>query len=118
MLLNELKIFRILLIVNAITSLIITYLIILYNIENMSSKVLFVLFYALLWFFSLYKVYNLSKVGLYIYISLVILGFLLNILANHEKLNKLYNTMSLLEHLVIGGIITFAFFTKIRKKFN
>ena len=114
---KEIKIFKLLVALNALTSILITYLIFLYNIEYFDVKLIFILLYACIWFFSLYKIYNFSKLGLNIYISLVVLGFLLNLFSDFKVLGKVYYVTSLLEHLVIGGIISFSFYTKIKSKF-
>ncbi|MAI02225.1 MAG: hypothetical protein CMP40_00155, partial [Rickettsiales bacterium] len=79
---------------------------------------IFILLYALIWFFSLYKIYFLSKFGLRLYISLVILGILLSILSNLKIYGKLYYILSLLEHMIIGSIIVFSYFSKIKAKFK
>ena len=114
---KEIKIFKLLVALNALTSILITYLIFLYNIEYFDVKLIFILLYACIWFFSLYKIYNFSKLGLNIYMSLVVLGFLLNLFSDFKVLGKAYYVTSLLEHLVIGGIISFSFYTKIKSKF-
>ena len=113
--------FRLLIVANGIISASITYLItsnILYNIEKASANIFLILLYGLLWFFSLYKVYKFSKFGLKIYIVLVILGYLFNILSNFKDFNQLFYILSLTEHLVIGSILTFTFFTKIKSYYK
>ena len=45
--------YKILVLLNTIVSMIITYQIILYNIEKIDFKFYFILFYAVIWFFSL-----------------------------------------------------------------
>ena len=114
---KEIKIFRSLIIINAIISLVITYLIFLYNIELMIAKMVFILIYGLIWFFSLYKMYAFSKLGLNIYVSLVVLGFFMNLFSDFKSFGKVYYFSSLLEHLIIGGILVFAYYTKIKSKF-
>ena len=113
--------FRLLILANGIISASITYLItsnILYNIEKASASIFIILLYGLLWFFSLYKIYKFSKFGLKIYIILVILGYLFNILSNFKDFNQLFYILSLTEHLVIGSILTFTFFTKIKSYYK
>ena len=115
---KELRYFKFLILVNTVISLILTYNIILYNIEYINLKIIFILLYAFIWFFSLYKVYFLSKFGLKLYISLVILGILLSILSNLKIYGKIYYILSLLEHMIIGSIIVFSYFSKIKAKFK
>ena len=115
---KELRYFKFLILVNTVISLILTYNIILYNIEYINLKIIFILLYASIWFFSLYKVYFLSKFGLKLYISLVILGILLSILSNLKIYGKIYYILSLLEHMIIGSIIVFSYFSKIKAKFK
>ena len=113
--------FRLLVIVNGIISASITYLIIsniLYNMEIISANIFIILLYGLLWFFSLYKIYIFSKFGLKIYLVLIILGYLFNILSNFKDFNQLFYILSLTEHLVIGSILTFTFFTKIKSYYK
>lgn len=115
---KDIKIFKILIVLNTIASLIITYQIILYNIEKIDFKVYFISFYALIWFFSLYKLYNFSKIGLKLYLLLVIFGFILNALSDYKVFGALYYFMSLFEHLIIGGILAFSFFSNIKLRFK
>ena len=110
--------FRLLIILNIFVSITLTYTIILYNIEYFNYFTIFITIYASAWFFSLYKIYNFSKNGLNIYISMVILGFILGIFSDLKIFGKLYYILSLLEHLIIGSIITFSYFSKLKIKFK
>ena len=74
--------------------------------------------YAAIWFFSLYKIYNFSKFGLYLYISLIFLGFIFNIISNLSYLNKTLYIMTISEHMIIGSILTFSYFSKLKSKFK
>ena len=118
MLAREIKIYRFLVIFNTIISIAITYQIILYNIEFFNYKIYFILLYALIWFFSLYKIYFFSKIGLKLYILLVSFGFILNMLSDFKIFGPLYYFMTLFEHLIIGAIIALSFFSKIKTKFT
>ena len=115
---QEIKFFRFLIISNALVSLALTVYIFLYNIEFINIKSLLVLLYALMWFYSLYKIYNFSKLGLKLYISLVIMGLLFNILSNLQVFSKFYYVISLFEHIVIGSLLAFSYFSKIKSKFK
>ena len=115
---KEIKIFKLLVALNALTSILITYLIFLYNIEYFDVKLIFILLYACIWFFSLYKIYNFSKYGLKIYITLTFLGFLFNILSNLLFLDKSLYILTLAEHMIIGSILTFSYFSKVKSKFK
>ncbi len=115
---KDIKFYKLLIILNTIASIVITHQIILYNIENLNIKVYFILFYALIWFYSLYKIYNFSKLGLKLYILLVSLGLILNLLSDHEQFGSIYYFMSLFEHLIIGGIIALSYFSNIKNKFK
>ena len=108
--------YKILVLLNTIVSMIITYQIILYNIEKIDFKLYFILFYAVIWFFSLYKLYNFSSLGLKLYIMLVIFGFLLNITSNIQQFGNFYYICTLFEHLIIGAIIALSFFFYYKKK--
>jgi hypothetical protein len=110
--------FKLLIILNICVSIFLTYTIILYNIEYFNYFTIFITIYASTWFFSLYKIYNFSKNGLNIYISMVILGFILGIFSDLKIFGKLYYILSLLEHLIIGSIITFSYFSKLKIKFK
>ena len=110
--------FKLLIILNICVSITLTYTIILYNIEYFNYFTIFITIYASTWFFSLYKIYNFSKNGLNIYISMVILGFILGIFSDLKIFGKLYYILSLLEHLIIGSIITFSYFSKLKIKFK
>ena len=90
----------------------------LYNIEKISSRTFIIILYASTWFFSLYKIYNFSKIGLKIYIYMVIIGFILSILSNLKIFGQVYYFLSLFEHLIIGSIITFSYFSKLKVKFK
>ena len=117
MLAREVKIYRLLVIINTIISIAITHHIILYNIEYLNYKLYFILLYAFIWFFSLYKVYNFSKIGLKIYVLLVTFGFVLNMLSDYKIFGSLYYFMTLFEHLIIGAIIALSFVSKLKNKF-
>ena len=118
MLAREIKIFKFLVILNTIASIVITHQIILYNLEYLDFKIYLVLFYGFIWFFSLYRIYFFSKVGLKLYVLLVTFGFILNMLSNYKVYGSLYYFMTLFEHLVIGAIISLSFFSKIKTKFT
>ena len=110
--------FRLLVVLNISVSIALTYNIILYNIEYFNSITIFITIYASAWFFSLYKIYNFSKTGLKAYISMVILGFILGIFSDLKIFGKFYYVLSLFEHLIIGSIITFSYFSKLKIKFK
>ena len=118
MIASEIKVYRFLVIFNTLISIAITHQIILYNIEFLSLKIYFILLYALLWFFSLYKIYYFSKIGLKIYILLVTFGFILNMASDFKVFGPLYYFMTLFEHLIIGAIIALSLFSKIKTKFT
>ena len=118
MLAREIKIFKFLVILNTIASIVITHQIILYNLEYLDFKIYLVLFYGFIWFFSLYKIFYFSKIGLKLYVLLVTFGFVLNMLSNYKVYGSLYYFMTLFEHLVIGAIISLSFFSKIKTKFT
>ena len=115
---NSIFYFKVLIILNICVSITLTYTIILYNIEYFNYFTIFITIYASAWFFSLYKIYNFSKNGLKAYISMVVLGFMLGIFSDLKIFGKFYYIMSLLEHLIIGGIITFSYFSKLKIKFK
>ena len=110
--------FRLLIILNIFVSITLTYTIILYNIEYFNYFTIFITIYASAWFFSLYKIYNFSKFGLKAYMSMVILGFILGIFSDLKIFGQFYYILSLFEHLIIGSIITFSYFTKLKIKFR
>ena len=114
---KELRYFKFLILVNTVISLILTYNIILYNIDYINLKIIFILLYALIWFFSLYKIYFFSKIGLKLYILLVSFGFILNMLSDFKVFGPLYYFMTLFEHLIIGAIIALSFVSKLKNKF-
>ena len=118
MLAKEIKVFKFLVILNTIASIAITYQIILYNIEYLDFKIYFILFYGFIWFFSLYRIYFFSKVGLKLYVLLVTFGFILNMLSDYKVYGSLYYFMTLFEHLIIGAIIALSFLSKIKTKFT
>ena len=118
MLAREIKVFKLLVILNAISSIAITHQIILYNLEYLDFKIYFILFYGFIWFFSLYKIYFFSKVGLKLYVLLVTFGFILNMLSDYKVYGSLYYFMTLFEHLIIGAIIALSFLSKIKTKFT
>ena len=110
--------FRLLVSINVLISIALTAIIILYNIDYKNFLTLFIAIYASAWFFSLYKIYNFSKFGLKAYISMVILGFILGIFSDLKIFGQFYYILSLFEHLIIGSIITFSCFTKLKIKFR
>ena len=118
MLAKEIKIFKFLVILNCIASIAITHQIILYNLEYLDYKIYLILFYGFIWFFSLYRIYFFSKVGLKLYVLLVTFGFILNMLSDYKVYGPIYYFMSLFEHLIIGAIISLSFFSKIKTKFT
>ena len=115
---KEVKIYKFLVILNSIASIAITNQIILYNIKNLDYKIYFILFYGFIWFFSLFKIFYFSKVGLKLYVLLVTFGFILNMLSDYKVYGSLYYFMTLFEHLIIGAIIALSFFSKIKTKFT
>ena len=121
MLKNIEKVFRSLIWLNFFISIIITVKIFLrnnYNLLEISTGLIVTTLYALIWFYSLYKIYNFSKMGLRIYISLTLIGFLFNILSNLSYLDKTIYIFTVTEHMVIGSILTFSYFSKIKSKFK
>ena len=115
---KEIKVYKFLVILNTIASIAITHEIILYNLEYLDFKIYFILFYGCIWFFSLYRIYCFSKVGLKLYVLLVTSGFVLNMLSDYKVYGSLYYFMTLFEHLIIGAIISLSFFSKIKTKFT
>ena len=118
MLAKEIKVFKFLIILNTIASIAITHQIILYNLEHLDFKIYLILFYGCIWFFSLYKIFYFSKIGLKLYILLVTFGFILNMFSDYKVYGSLYYFMTLFEHLIIGAIISLSFFSKIKTKFT
>ena len=118
MLTKEIKVFKFLVILNTIASIAITHQIILYNLEFLNFKIYLILFYGFIWFFSLYKIYFFSKIGLKLYVLLVTFGFILNMLSDYKVYGPIYYFMTLFEHLIIGAIISLSFFSKIKTKFT
>ena len=113
--------FRLLVLANGLISSIITIQIInniLYKTEFSSVTLSIILSYGLIWFFSLYRLYNFSKKGLTLYIVLVCVGYIFNILSNFNEFNRFFYILTLTEHLIIGSIITFSLFTKIKSLFK
>ena len=90
MLKNIEKIFKTLILVNCFISVVITLKIFInnYTFSEMSMGLLVTIIYGSIWFYALYKIYNFSKAGLRIYISLTFLGFIFNILSNLSYLDK------------------------------
>ncbi len=118
---NVEKYFKTLVISNAIISVLITVNFFIkntYSFKNISIGLIVLVAYALIWFYSLYKIYNYSRFGLNLYISLSILGFIFNILSNLSYLDKKLYLFTLAEHMIIGSIITFCYFSKIKSKFK
>ena len=89
-----------------------------YTFSDFTVGLLITTCYALIWFFSLYKIYNFSKFGLYLYMSLIFLGFIFNILSNLSYLDKTLYIMTISEHMIIGSILTFSYFSKLKAKFK
>ena len=118
MLAKEIKVFKCLVILNTIASIFITQQIILYNLEYLDHKIYFILLYGIIWFFSLFKIFYFSKVGLKLYVLLVTFGFLLNMLSDYKVYGEFYYFMTLFEHLIIGAVIAMSFFSKIKTKFT
>ena len=121
MLKNTEKIFKSLVLANSFISIIITIKIFIknhYSFLEPSAGLIITAVYASAWFYSLYKIYNFSKTGLRIYIYLTLLGFLFNILSNLSYLDKTVYLLTVMEHMVIGSILTFSYFSKIKSKFK
>ena len=118
MLAKQVKIFKFLVISNTVASIAITHQIFLYNIEHLNFKIYFILFYALVWFYSLFKIFYFSKTGLKLYVLLVTFGFILNMFSDYKVYGSFYYFMTLFEHLIIGAIIALSFFSKIKTKFT
>ena len=116
------KIFKNLVLINFVISVFITLKVFTnynYNIYSEISIGLLVTFlYAGIWFYALYKIYNFSKFGLRIYICCSLLGFLFNILSNLSYLDKTIYLLTVTEHMIIGSILTFTYFSKIKTKFR
>ena len=115
------QIYKTLILINCFISVVITLKIFIrnnYTFSEMSMGLLVTIIYGSIWFFSLYKIYNFSKIGLRIYISLTFLGFIFNILSNLSYLDKTIYIFTLTEHIIIGSILTFAYFSKIKSKFK
>ena len=89
-----------------------------YSLSDLTPGLIITLIYAGIWFFSLYKIYNFSKFGLYLYMSLIFLGFIFNILSNLSYLDKTLYIMTISEHMIIGSILTFSYFSKLKAKFK
>ena len=122
MMLNQLeKLFKSLILANCFISIIIAIKIFHknnYNFYDISPGLLIMFLYTGIWFYSLYKIYNFSKYGLKIYITLTFLGFLFNILSNLLFLDKSLYILTLAEHMIIGSILTFSYFSKVKSKFK
>ena len=116
------KIFKSLVLINFFISVLITIKVFTNYSYNFSSEIsiglLITFIYAGIWFYSLYKIYNFSKFGLRIYICCTFLGFLFNILSNFSYLNKIIYLLTVTEHMIIGSILTFTYFSKIKTKFK
>ena len=118
---NQEKIFKGLIWSNFFISIILTLKIFIknnYNFLEISTGLIITCIYASVWFYSLYKIYNFSKKGLIAYISLTFLGFLFNILSNIDYLDKSIYLLTVTEHMIIGCILTFSYFSKIKSKFK
>ena len=115
------KIFKGLVWANLFISIIITVNIFIrnsYSFVDISTGLIITIIYASVWFYSLYKIYNFSKFGLRAYISLTLLGFLFNIISNLSYLDKAVYILTVTEHMIIGSILTFSYFSKIKSKFK
>ena len=113
--------FKSLILANSFISIIITIKIFYknnYNFHEATAGLLIMFLYAGIWFYSLYKIYNFSKFGLRLYIIMTFLGFLFNILSNLSFLDKPLYVLTLAEHMIIGSIITFSYFSKLKSKFK
>ena len=118
---NLKKSLRILIILNALVSFCITWNIFVvqnFSLLKFNLSTLIILIYAGLWFFCLYKLYTLSKFGRIFYLYLVVVGFIFHIISNTDIFGKIYYTLSLFEHLIIGSIITITYLTKIKSDFK
>ena len=118
---NLKKSLRILIILNALVSFCITWNIFVvqnFSLLRINLSTLIILIYAGLWFFCLYKLYILSKFGRIFYLYLVVVGFIFHIISNTDIFGKIYYTLSLFEHLIIGSIITITYLTKIKSDFK
>ena len=118
---NVEKIFKTLILINFLISVVITIKIFVlnnFNISEISTGFLITIIYGFIWFYSLYKLYNFKKIGLRIYISLTFLGFIFNILSNLSYLDKTIYLLTVTEHMIIGSILTFSYFSKIKSKFK
>ena len=49
---------------------------------------------------------------------MVILGFILGVFSDLKIFGQFYYILSLFEHLIIGSIITFSYFSKLNIKFK
>ena len=116
------EIFKSLVLINFGISVLITLKVCMNYFYNFSSEIsiglLITFIYAGIWFYSLYKIYNFSKFGLRIYICCTILGFLFNFLSNLSYLDKIIYLLTVAEHMIIGSILTFTYFSKIKTKFK
>ena len=122
MLKNIEKTFKSLVLINFFISVLITIKVFSNFGYNFSSEIsiglLITFIYAGIWFYSLYRIYNFSKFGLRIYVCCTFLGFLFNILSNFSYLTKIIYLLTVAEHMIIGSILTFAYFSKINTKFK
>ncbi len=111
--------FRALILLNFFISVMVTWKIYNFNFnsENNFNLVILVI-YGTLWFFSLYKIYNFSSFGRKMYLSLVVIGFIFNILSNFSQYDKVLFLLTVSEHLIIGSICTFSYFSKIKSNFT
>ena len=118
---NLKKSLRILILLNAIISFCITWNIFVvqdFSLLKINLSSLIIIIYAGLWFFCLYKLYILSNFGRIFYLYLVVVGFFFHIISNTNAFGKIYYTLSLFEHLIIGSIITIIHLTKIKSDFR
>ncbi len=121
MLVKKDKLFKALVLLNGIISFVITIKIFNknnYDLENISVGFVILTFYAIIWYYSLYKIYNFSKFGIKLYIILTVLGFIFNILSNFSFLDKPLYILNLSEHMIIGSILTFSFFSNLKSRFK
>ncbi len=114
--------YKFLIILNTLLSLIISYNILVITLINekefiypYNTSFVILMFYAIAWFFSLYQLFIFKKIGLQIYIFLLVLGIIMNIIGDISSFGKLMTILSLIEHLVIGSIISLSLYSPVKK---
>ena len=116
------KIFKSLVLINFFISVLITLKVFINYFYNNSSEIsiglLITFIYALSGFIHSIKYIIFQNSDLRIYISLTFLGFLFNILSNLSYLDKIIYLLTVTEHMIIGSILTFTYFSKIKSKFK